>query len=65
MKIEEFIENEDGSATIKLDLTEDEKELLILNGIKHAFLASLKGLEGWVPPNDDGTEKDISDAFRN
>jgi hypothetical protein len=65
MKIEEFIENEDGSATIKLDLTEDEKELLILNGIKHAFLASIEGLKEWVPPNDDGTEKDVSDAFRN
>jgi len=65
MKIEEFIENEDGSATIKLDLTEDEKELLILNGIKHAILAGLRGIEEWVPPNDDGTEKDVSDAFRN
>jgi hypothetical protein len=49
MKVSEMKEHDDGSATIVLDLTESEKEILILNGIKHAFLASLENLKEWIP----------------
>jgi hypothetical protein len=57
MKVTEMNEHEDGSATIVLDLTESEKEILILNGIKHAFLASLENLKTWIPEE----QKDLHD----
>jgi hypothetical protein len=57
MKVTEMNEHEDGSATIVLDLTESEKEILILNGIKHAFLASLENLKEWIPEE----QKDLHD----
>jgi hypothetical protein len=48
MKIENFIENEDGSATITFDLTDEEKELFLINGIRAAILDGLKATKGWV-----------------
>jgi hypothetical protein len=48
MKIENFIENEDGSATITFDLTDEEKELFLINGLRAAILDGLKATKGWV-----------------
>jgi hypothetical protein len=49
MQVLSFKENEDGSATITFDLTDEEKELFLVNGIRAALLEGIKEATGWVP----------------
>jgi hypothetical protein len=49
MQVISFKENEDGSAIVTFDLTDEEKELFLINGIRAAILDGLKATKGWVP----------------
>lgn len=50
MEVQEVSEHEDGSATFTFILTKEEKELLLINGIRAAIIAGIEQGKEW---NDD------------
>jgi len=49
MEVKLIKENEDGSAVFEFNMSEKEKEMLLINGIRTALLAGIEDSKEWHP----------------